>query len=224
MDEHLIVKGYRGPSTPAMWCLALICLALAACGGKKVDVESAPAPLAKPDWRTTITDADMNRLQDWRSAFIKALEKAKASGHGPSLSREGALLDPDAKLPAALPSPGTYKCRVIKLGGKGVLMGDYVVYPPAPCRIDDEGGVFGFSMPSGNQRPVGLLFPMEDSRMIFLGTLIIGDEVRALDYGRDSNRDMVGAFERIGPMRWRLILPKPKFESMLDVIEVIPAK
>ena len=100
-------------------------------------------------------------------------------------------------------------------------MGDYVVYPAAPCTISDEGEILGFSKLSGNQRPVGLLFPMDDSRMIFLGTVIIGDEVRALDYGRDRNRDMVGAFERIGANRWRLILPKPRFESIMDVIEVV---
>jgi hypothetical protein len=33
---------------------------------------------------------------------------------------------------------------------------------------------------------------------------------------------MAGALERIGPYRWRLILPKPHFESMMDVIELVP--
>jgi hypothetical protein len=203
--------------------IALALAALSACGKKSAEVETPPPPIAKPDWRSTITSADSDRLQDWRSAFMKALEKATAAGHGPSIAREGALLDPDARLASVAPKPGKHSCRVIKLGGKGALMGDYVVYPSAPCTISDEGEVLGFSKLSGNQRPVGLLFPMDDSRMIFLGTLIIGDEMRALDYGRDSNRDMVGAFERIGPQRWRLILPKPKFESMMDVIEVVPA-
>ncbi len=213
------------PSTPAMrFGLAVALLAaLSACGKKEAQVESAPPAMTKPDWRTTITDADQNRLQDWRSAFSKALDKANVAGHAASIAREGALLEPDARLPNVDPNPGAYRCRVIKLGGKGALMGDYVVYPAAPCTISDEGEILGFSKLSGNQRPVGLLFPMDADRMIFLGTVIIGDEVRALDYGRDSNRDMVGAFERIGERRWRLILPKPKFESMMDVIELIPA-
>ena len=34
---------------------------------------------------------------------------------------------------------------------------------------------------------------------------------------------MVGMLERIGDHRWRLVLPAPHFESMLDVIELVPA-
>ena len=32
--------------------------------------------------------------------------------------------------------------------------------------------------------------------MIFLGTLVLGDETRALRYGRDRERDLIGVFER----------------------------
>ncbi len=203
-------------------CLILFsAILLPACGGK-----DKPERLAAPavaDWHKTITNADQNRLQDWRSAFMKGLDKAKGSGHGSSIAREGALLDPDAALPMRKPPAGAYRCRVIKLGGKGALMGDYVVYPPAPCTITDEREVLGFSKLSGNQRPVGLLFPSEGDRMIFLGTMIIGDESRALDYGRDSARDMAGALDRVGEKRWRLMLPRPQFESMMDVIEIVPA-
>ncbi len=199
-----------------------IAILLSACGGQdKPERNIAPAV---PDWRKTITAVDQDRLQNWRTAFTKALDKARAAGHGSSMAREGALLDPDAALPNATPPAGTYRCRVIKLGSKGTLMGDYVVFPPAPCTITDEREVLSFSKLSGNQRPVGLLFPAEPSRMIFLGTLIIGDESRALDYGRDSARDMAGAFDRVGDQRWRLMLPRPQFESMMDVIELVPAR
>ena len=61
-----------------------------------------------------------------------------------------------------------------------------------------------------------------DRRQIFLGTMMLGDETRPMDYGRDSMRDMAGAVERIGPNRWRLILPYPNFESVMDVIELVP--
>ena len=60
-------------------------------------------------------------------------------------------------------------------------------------------------------------------RQVFFGTLVLGDEIRALGYGRDATRDMAGAMERIGPQRWRLVLPYPRFESTLDVIELTPA-
>jgi hypothetical protein len=60
-------------------------------------------------------------------------------------------------------------------------------------------------------------------RGVFLGTMMIGDETTALDYGRDADRDMAGLIERVGDSRWRIVLPYPRFESMLDVVEIVPA-
>ena len=202
-----------------MKTLILISLILTGCSGKDKPEASIAAPVVA-DWRRMITTFDRERLQDWRSAFTKALDKARLAGHSSSIAREGPLLDPDAALPQPTPPAGTYRCRVIKLGGKGALMGDYVVFPPAPCTLTDEREVLGFSKLSGNQRPVGLLFPAEGNHMVFLGTIILGDERRALEYGRDSTRNMVGSFDRVGNKRWRLMLPRPQFESMMDVIEV----
>ena len=76
---------------------------------------------------------------------------------------------------------------------------------------------------SGSQRPVGLIFPDNLKRQIFLGTLELGDEEMALNYGSDRMRDMAGLVERIGDNRWRLVLPAPAYESLLDVIELVPA-
>jgi len=57
---------------------------------------------------------------------------------------------------------------------------------------------------------------------VFLGTLVFADEQRALQYGQDQQRDVAGYIERIGPNRWRLIMPAPHFESQLDVMELVP--
>jgi hypothetical protein len=59
--------------------------------------------------------------------------------------------------------------------------------------------------------------------MVFLGTLQLADERGVFRYGHDAERDLAGLVERIGPRRWRLILPYPRFESLLDVIEILPA-
>jgi hypothetical protein len=193
---------------------------LVACGKKDRHEPAAPV---RADWRRTVTIADMERIRDWRGAFVKALEKARAAGHAASIALEGRLLEPDAALDQLSITPGKFRCRVIKIGSNSAMMGDYVVFPPQPCTIVDEGEVLGFSKPSGTQRPVGILFPAEGRKMMFLGTMVIGDEKRALDYGRDSARDMVGALERVGERRWRLILPWPRMESMMDVIEIVPA-
>ena len=74
----------------------------------------------------------------------------------------------------------------------------------------------------GSQRYVGLIFPDDAVHQVFLGTLVLGDERRALQYGQDELRDIAGYIERIGPNRWRLIMPRPHFESQLDVLELVP--
>jgi hypothetical protein len=199
---------------------AILCAGPALAKPKKKKAE--PVEIVTADWRKTATASDQDRLRDWRSAFIKALDKARLAGNSESIAREGRLLEPDAALEAAAPPAGQYRCRVIKLGAQNPRMADYVVYPVYNCSISDEGGVMGFAKAQGIQRPIGLFFPGDSRRMIFLGTMMLGDETRAMEYGRDSTRDMAGAFERIGEKRWRLILPKPRFESMMDVIEIVP--
>ena len=51
---------------------------------------------------------------------------------------------------------------------------------------------------------------------------MLGDETRALQYRQDEGRDVAGYIERIGPNRWRLLMPQPHFESRLDVMELVP--
>jgi len=70
---------------------------------------------------------------------------------------------------------------------------------------------------------VGTIFPSDALRHVFLGTLALGDEQSAMQYGRDSERDVAGYVDRIGPNRWRLIMPRPSFESVMDVMELVPA-
>ena len=133
------------------------------------------------------------------------------------------LLDPDAAI-GGVPIPnGDYRCRVIKLGAKQPGLLDYVSYPAFNCRIRQDRQLQGFAKMSGSQRPVGVIFPGDAIRQIFLGTLVLGDEKRAMQYGRDPDRDLAAFVERIGPARWRMVLPRPAFESTLDVIELIPS-
>ena len=88
----------------------------------------------------------------------------------------------------------------------------------------EERGLQRFNKFGGSQRYVGLFFPGDQVQQVFLGTLVLGDETRALQYGQDNLRDIAGYVERIGPDRWRLIMPKPHFESQFDVMELVPEK
>ncbi|HET9811421.1 MAG TPA: DUF4893 domain-containing protein [Sphingomicrobium sp.] len=175
------------------------------------------------NWRTVATEQDRERLHEWRTAFISALAAARKSGHADEIAAEGALLDPDSAT-GGVPIPnGLYKCRVIKLGAKSPGLLDYVAYPYFRCRIGPAQGVQGFAKLSGSQRHVGLIYPSDAIRQVFLGTLELGDEQRAMQYGADEERNVAGFVERIGPARWRLIMPYPHFESQMDVMELIPA-
>ena len=136
-------------------CVLGALLLLSACGKGERPAEKAPPPAAIADWRLMVTPSDLARLRDWREAFTRALDKAKASGNGDSIGREGALLMPDAALPGLNLSAGRYRCRVIKIGSKGKLMGDYVVYPPTPCTLTPENEVMGFAKSGGTQRRSG---------------------------------------------------------------------
>jgi hypothetical protein len=174
------------------------------------------------DWRAVATKEDRARLRDWRTAFTSALAAARASGHSVEIAREGALLDPDSAIGGPIPN-GAYRCRVIKVGAKSEGMLDYVAYPYFRCEVRQKGAVQSFAKLNGSQRQVGLVFSNDQLRQVFLGTLMLGDESRAMEYGVDPGRDVAGFVERIGPQRWRLIMPSPNFESQIDVMELVPA-
>ncbi len=186
----------------------------------------APAPAcdpAGPSWRSLATEDDRRRVREWRDAWTSALEQARTAGHEAELAREGALLEPDAALTGPQPPPGDYDCRTLKLGSQTTEGGlHYVAYPAFRCRIRAENGRVTLTKLTGSQRPIGRLFTDIDRRMIFLGTLQLGDERRSYQYGIDRERDLVGLLERVGERRWRLVFPYPHFESLLDVIELTP--
>lgn len=199
----------------------LLIVALATLSACSTVPGTAPPPTS--GWRAAATSADRDRLAQWRTAFTRALDQARKSGHGAEIDAEGALLLPDAALgPAPIPN-GTYRCRTIKVGAKSEGMLEYIAYPAFTCRIQQEQSLQGFAKLSGSQRQVGLIFPDSAIRQAFLGTLELGDEARAMQYGADPDRDVAGWVERVGDNRWRLIMPYPRFESTLDVLELVPA-
>ena len=182
---------------------------------------SAEQP-ANVDWRRVATQADRSRLRNWRQAWVAAIATVRQRGGNAALGSEPRLFDPDRALAGAALAAGSYRCRRWKLAShdpalKPVAMGGW-----APCTVAPEGSAVRFAA-QGLQRAEGYLFDDTDARRVFLGTLALGDETRALRYGRDARRDMAGVLERVDERRWRLVLPYPGFESMLDVIEIVPA-
>ena len=206
----------------------LLAAALLAGGCTMIRQPSSMVPQPTSNWRAVVTASDRARLRDWRPAFVGALAAARASGHGAEIAAEGALLEPDSALAEATMPDGDYRCRILKLGDKSQGMPAFISYPAFLCRVDTRSGPSGerrhFTKLTGSQRAMGVIFTDSAMRDILLGTLVLGDEQRALQYGVDETRDVAGIIERIGPARWRMVLPEPHFESQLDVMELVPAQ
>lgn len=201
---------------------AALLAAVALLAGGAVAVAAPAVSVARDtDWRRVATSADRARLRGWRATWLTALSTARAADPK-GVAAEGQLFDPDRALADAVPPAGTYRCRTFKLGTKGNVTGGFIAYPWFECRVDERGGVATFRKINGSQRPVGLIFSDSAGRSVFLGTLALGDESGALDYGRDANRDMAALVQRVGVQRWRIAFPAPRFESQLDVMELVP--
>ena len=169
------------------------------------------------------TAADRDRLARAEAAWEAGLAAARRAAPG-EIAQRGALFDPVRALPDAMPPAGDYRCRVFKLGAAARGLRDFTAYPWFACRVSAGQGSRRLEKLTGSQRFVGVLRPGRDDRATFLGTAQYGEERQALAYGRDRLRDMAGRVERVDDRRWRIALPWPAFESIIDVVELVPAR
>jgi hypothetical protein len=184
-------------------------------------VEVGP-PAKSETWKAVATAADQDRLARLGLAWQEALDEAGRT-NGADLRKEGKLLLPRAALPRPDPTPGSYNCRLIKLGRTAPKGKTYESFKPFFCYVEVEGDQLTIVKQTGSQRPAGRLWQDDDpTRLVFLGSLALGDEDQPLAYGDDPKRDMAGVLERIGAFKWRLVIPWPQSTSKLDVFELTP--
>lgn len=182
------------------------------------------APPTKADiWQRVASTADLNRIRRVATAWSSGLAEARAGGFRDEIRAEGKLLNPDLTLARPAPTPGSYSCRVDRLGRVGGKGPAFQKFKPFFCYVEVEGPLFTIVKQTGSQRPAGRLWEDDNpNRLIFLGTLALGSEEEARAYGDDPRRDMAGVFERIGPFVWRLVIPYPQNGARLDVFELTP--
>src|SRR4051794_24436797 len=184
-------------------------------------VEVAP-PLKADAWKQVATAADEDRIARLGLAWQEALADAR-KGYADEIRKEGVLLKPRSGLPRPAPTPGSYYCRLIKLGKATLKSKAYESFKPFFCYVEVEGDLLTIVKQTGSQRPAGRLWEDDDpTRLIFLGSLALGDEQQPLAYGDNPKRDMAGVLDRIGPFKWRLVIPWPQSTSKLDVFELTP--
>lgn len=207
----------------------LIALALlAACATKPAlppgvtpSVEVGP-PLKSEAWKAVATDADEDRIARLGLAWQEALAEAKKTNPG-DVAKEEKLLLPRAALPRPAPTPGSYNCRMIALGKATPKGKAYESFKPFFCYVQVEDDQLTIVKQTGSQRPAGRLWDDDDAnRMVFLGSLALGDEEAPLAYGDNPKRNMAGVLERIAPFKWRLVIPWPQSNAKLNVFELTP--
>ena len=215
----LRIAGLTGLAAVAAGCASLAPKTDEVRPGATVVVEP---PLKSETWMRIATAADESRIARIGLAWQSALADARR-GFAAEIRSEGALLEPRAALPRPAPTPGSYNCRLIKLGKARPNAVAFERFKPFFCYVQVEDELLTIVKQTGSQRPAGRLWEddMAD-RLIFLGSLALGDEQQPLAYGDDPKRDMAGVFERIGPFRWRLVIPWPQSTSKLDVFELTP--
>ena len=210
-------------------CAALVALALlGACATKSklppgvtASVDVGP-PLKAGQWKAIATAEDRDRLERLGLAWQEALADAKKSNGG-EVTRAGKLLLPRSSLPRPAPTPGSYNCRMVALGKTTARGRAYESFKPFFCYVEVEDGQLTIVKQTGSQRPAGRLWEDDDdNRLIFLGSLALGNEEQPRAYGGDPKRDMAGVLERIGAFRWRLVIPWPQGTSKLQVFELTP--
>lgn len=201
-------------------------------GGCQKTVQSAdpetPATLVAPEqkgWRGVANQEDIVRIETLGEAWTEGLALARKGGFPKAMSEEGALLDPEAALPRPEPAPGSYMCRVVRLGSEKPRTPAFQAFKPFFCHVGvNPENKLSITKQTGSERPAGYLFPDgEAARMVFLGSLALGNEDAPAAYGDDPTRDMAGVFERVAPFRYRLVIPRPRGTAKLDVIELVPA-
>jgi hypothetical protein len=203
-------------------------LAAASCTLPKKDaprpVVAVEPPTAEQVWKGIATADDQARLARLDEAWQRGLADARAVVSRADLNGEGKLLVPKAGEAKPAPTPGSYSCRLITLGKEGGKGPSYQKFKPFFCYVLVQDDQFTIVKQTGSQRPAGRLWDDNGgtNRLIFLGTLALGNEDEARAYGEDPRRDMAGVFERIGPFKWRLVIPFPKDGAKLDVFELTP--
>lgn len=202
-------------------------LALAACSTAEQRPRLHPVVTAEPQirgdvWQGVATEADKQRISRLGLAWQEALQEAQR-GFGREVEAEGPLLRPRAALPRPAPTPGSYNCRLVKLGKATAKAVAFERFKPFFCYVEVEGDLLTIVKQTGSQRPAGRLWDDDDpTRLVFLGSLALGSEDQPLAYGDDPKRDMAGVLERIAPFKWRLVIPWPQSTSKLDVFELTP--
>jgi hypothetical protein len=182
------------------------------------------APTTKADvWKQVASQPDADRIAQIGTAWSEALADARVHGQGDEVRHEGRLLVASAALARPAPTPGSYSCRLVEVGSTNRKKAAFERFKPFFCYVEVEGDLLTIVKQTGSQRPAGRLWEDDAStRLVYLGSLALGNEEQPKAYGEDPTRDMAGVVERVAPFVWRLVIPYPRSGARLAVFELTP--
>ncbi len=207
-------------------CSLALCLIAASLSGCASTRQHRPRAIVEvPDdpgraWKERIEAADAARLDALPARWSAALAAARPR-FAAALAKEGAVVDPARALPYPALPPGSYRCRVVKLGAAGQRQPAWRSFPPAFCFVGSESDAQSFTRQTGAERPSGWLYPDAARRMVFLGAFAEGAATAPV-YGAAHGRNAVGVVERIAHFRWRLTLVPADGSAQLTIYDLVP--
>lgn len=203
-------------------CAFLLLCPLTACVMQPAKPKTVASVVIEPGeiWRETASADDADRIDalpaTWNRVMLRVPARGKklAAAEGPLLLADAALDHPE------LP-PGSYSCRVVRLGdGAGPLR--VRGFKANFCYVGAaEDRVLTLSKQTGSDVPAGRLHPFGDKRYVFLGANQRKAGDTSLAYATDRTRDVAGVIERVAPFRWRMVVPSRDART-LDVYELTP--
>ncbi|URW75746.1 DUF4893 domain-containing protein [Sphingomonas donggukensis] len=202
-------------------CASLLLCPLTACMMQPAAPKRAIVAVEPGEpWRETASAEDALRIDGLPATWTRVLARLPARSRKEATA-EGPLLTADAALDHPELPPGSYSCRVLRLGdGAGPLR--LRAFKPNFCYVGAAGDrTLTLSKQTGSDLPAGRLHPYGDKRYVFLGANQRKAGDTSLAYATDRTRDVGGVIERVAPFRWRLVVPS-RDERTLDVYELTP--
>ncbi len=179
--------------------------------------QDAPSPTG---WRAMVSPDDRMLIDTLPDIWGRVL-RAVPARHRSALASEGELLQPGAARQHPMVPPGSYHCRLVRLEPTDRAR-PVQSFKAFFCYVrGEEDNQLSFTKQTGTELPGGWLHADGDRRLVLVGAKQREAGDNSLSYGDDPERNLVGAVERTGPFRWRLVLPQRTGKS-LDVYELTP--
>ena len=160
-----------------------------------------------------LSQFDKDRLANFDKTRSEALSEGLRGAPADVEILTGALDGKPMPMDSGFDMTGTWKCRVIKVGGLLPL----TPYGWFKCRVTDDGSGWSLEKISGSQRLTGRFFTETGTRLVFVGAGHVNNDP-ARKYGSDPKEDQVAVVTRLGDNKIVLEFPAPQYESKLDIL------